>query len=224
MKVSLIDYMGSDLSVCRAARVSFSKTTEYELALDSNKVLQKVLREGDQKLIKFLAKHKHVLPFRHPHISVHIKVPMFVARQLGKHQVGMSWSEESRRYIDKDPEFYCPDIWRSRAKDKKQGSSDEPIIGVSIVFREFNSSIEHALDTYKNMLGRGVAPEQARMILPQNTYIEAIWTGSLLAFFHVWNLRSKSDAQKEVQEVAKQIDEIISPLYPHSWAALKEFS
>lgn len=214
MIVELIDHMGSDLSVVNAARTSFGKES-------------KEFSEKDAKLIRFLAREKHLLPFRHPQITLRLKVPIFVARQLGKHQTGMSWSEESRRYIDSDPEFFYPDKWRKRAENVKQGSSDEEFPeefydGYSIVNTE--EAVEHhyhcSLELYKEVLRSGMAPEQARMLLPQAMYTTAVWTGSLLSFVHVIHERTTAGTQKETRDVALQIKDILTPLYPASVEAL----
>lgn len=207
MKVKLIDHMGSDLTVVNAARVSFSK---YHHEFDHN---------GDRSLIRYLAKHGHWTPFGHPQITLHVKVPIFVARQLHKHQVGFVVNEVSRRYVDEEPEFYRPKVWRARAENKKQGSSEEvikfPRLGFEIVDYE-----DAAYSVYLNLLEDGVAPEQARMVLPLSTYTEFYMTGSLAAWARLYNLRIQPDAQKEIQEVAGQIGEIIQPLFPVSWEAL----
>lgn len=214
MKVELIEHMGSDLSVVNAARVSFAKVSEE-------------FNDKDAKLINYLAREKHVLPFRHPTISVRCKAPIFLARQLGKHQVGLTWSEESRRYIDSEPEFFWPDKWRKRAENVKQGSSDEEVEYTSLwqfdsIQEDANSLLDDAVQLYNHMLESGVAPELARMILPQNMYVNWVWTGSLLAFYQTYKLRSEGHAQMEAQHFANQLEAVVAPLYPASWAALKE--
>lgn len=232
MQVTYKNHMGDDIMVANAARVSFAKESQYDIFVDPWNTIQHALPQTDVKLIKYLAKHKHWSPFGHPQIQLHIKVPIFIARQLDKHQVGLIKNEVSRRYVDSDPEFYIPTEWRGKSKDKKQGSSDE-IIKVDNFYLEMPSNDspdvaewvpiwEAIADKYKTLIEIGVCPEQARMILPQNTYTEYYWTGSLYAFFRIWSLRSKPDAQKEIQEIARQIDDIIAPLYPVSWNALKE--
>lgn len=206
MKVTLKDYMGSDLTVVNCARISFNKIKEE-------------FDDKDERLINYLATHGHWTPFSHPQISLHIKAPIFVLRQLLKHQVGLTWNEVSRRYVDYEPEFYMPTEWRARAIDKKQGSlgpvwdSDEIIADCAILYEQIK-------DTYIHYIRAGVAPEMARMILPLSTYSEGIWTGSLAAFARVYKLRIQPDAQKEIQEIAKQIGEIVEPLFPVSWKAL----
>lgn len=204
MKVTYIDHMGTDTSVVDAARVSFHKTSETYTTEENN------------KLIKYLAKHNHWTPFAHTAITLHIKAPLFVARQLGKHQVGLVWNEVSRRYVDDDPEFYVPDVWRKRAENVKQGSSDEPTDVEISVWQQF----QYQAETYRELLEEGVSPEQARMVLPQSMYTEWYWTGNLYAFFNVWKLRTDEHTQRETQEVAKQIGGILKPLYPISWDAL----
>lgn len=207
MKVTYIEHMGSDLSVVNAARVSFSKNS-------------KVLSLKDENLLVFLARHKHEMPFAHPHVTLHIKAPIFVARQLGKHQVGFVWSEVSRRYVDSDPEFYTPKVWRKRAPNKKQGSLKEEVDNNPGVNTGAGELTDTVLAQYKWMLEQEVAPELARMVLPQSMYTEWYWTGSLLGWARVVSLRSSGDAQEEVQEIAKGISEVLKGLYPKSWKAL----
>ena len=217
--VQLVDNMGTDLSVVNAARVSFDKQSDWEYEYESHiHFAEQILSEKDKKLIKYLAEHNHWSPFSHTSISLRIKAPIFSARQCAKHQVGGAWNEVSRRYVDSEPEFYFPDKWRGRAENKKQGSSDEEI-DVS-AFHVTESVEVHLLYEYNNLLAAGVCPEQARMILPQNTMTEWIWTGSVYFFSRVCNLRLDPHAQLEVQEVAKLISDTIRPLYPESWKVL----
>lgn len=227
MKVTYVDHMGSDLSVVNAARVSFNKTSEWEY--------DKVLSEKDTKLIKYLASHNHWTPFGHTAITLHIKAPLFVARQLGKHQVGFVWNEVSRRYVDDEPEFYQPGAWRKKPdKSIKQGSGEDFPTGEEdgyfgdvdgyVVQVDLDASHQdvlfEAMRTYRFFLEEGMAPEQARMVLPQSMYTEWYWTGNLYGYSNVYNLRTDSHTQKETQEVAKQIGEILEPLYPVSWPLL----
>ena len=215
MEVRLIDHMGSDLSVVNAARVSFAKESEWDIIPEAGPV-EGYLKFGDEKLIKYLAKHNHWSPFGHASMQFHIKAPVFVARQLVKHQVGLVWNEVSRRYVDDEPEFYNPTEWRLAAENKKQGSSDETIE------YKLGSTLEFVKTTYSNMLKLGIAPEMARMILPQSMMTEWYWSGTLYAFARVCNLRCKPDAQKETQMVADQIDVLAKELFPNSWEALRE--
>ena len=214
--VELLDKMGSDLSVVNAARVSFSK--------ESIK-----MEAADEKLIKYLADHNHWSPFSHAYASFRIKAPIFVARQLVKHTVGLAWNEVSRRYVSTEPEFYLPKTWRKAAENVKQGSSNETIDELKFIGRFDDSNkvtdhaervCYHALEVYKRMLDSGVCPEQARMVLPQNTMTEWIWSGSLYAFARVCNLRLDSHTQRETQEVAKQISDYMIELFPESWNVL----
>ena len=215
MEVRLVDHMGSDLSVVNAARVSFAKTSEWDVVPDAGPV-EGYLKVDDERLIKYLAKHNHWSPFGHASMQFHIKAPVFVARQLVKHQVGLVWNEVSRRYVDDEVEFYEPTEWRLAAENKKQGSSDETV--------PFSVTPTHewCRQTYKNLLNAGVAPEMARMILPQSMYTEWYWSGTLYAFARVCNLRCKPDAQKETQMVADQIDVLAKELFPNSWEALRD--
>ena len=217
MNVELIDCMGSDLSVVNAARVSFAKKSELEWVEKGNSstVYEQTLKDKDKKLINYLAKHDHWSPFGHASLQFHIKAPIFVARQLVKHQVGLVWNEVSRRYVDDEPEFYVPKKWRLKAKDKKQGSSDETIE------YSLGSTMEFLKQTYNNMLKANIAPELARMILPQNLYTEWYWSGTLIAFARVCNLRCKPDTQFETQQIANMIDSVSKEKFPVSWEALR---
>ena len=208
MKATYVDHMGTDLSVVNAARVSFAKSAEnYN-------------EDQNNKLIKYLAKHNHKSPFNHTFITLHIKAPIFVARQLVKNKF-MPWNEVSRRYVDELPELYKPDEWRSRAENKKQGSGENLNNDLQ---SDLNFSLRmhdrDRLGFYVYLLERGVAPEQARMVLPLNTYTEWYWSGTLGAWADMYNQRSKSDAQWETQQIALQCGEIIKPLFPVSWEAL----
>jgi len=213
-----IDHMGTDLSVVNAARVSFGKKSEME---EEHGVWK--LKDGDAKLIKYLAKHKHYSPFGHCFASFHVKAPIFVARQLVKHKF-LRWNEISRRYVDNEPEFYVPDVWRGRSKDKKQGSEGEIYYHYNKYATEDGKRFgidEVCLREYEDMLASGVAPEQARMVLPQSMMTEWWWSGSLDAFADMCNLRCKGDTQYESRLVADQIDTIMLGLYPVSWGALR---
>ena len=216
IEATYIDHMGNDLTVANAARVSFGKTSEME----DDPWGPPKLKAKDDKLIRYLAKHKHISPFGHCFASFHVKAPIFVARQLVKHKF-LRWNEVSRRYVDDEPEFYVPDVWRGRSADKKQGSEGEVKLGTlddTIV----SDSPHEALCAYNALLDAGVAPEQARMVLPQSTMTEWYWSGSLDAFADMCNLRCKADTQAETREVAKQIDHKMIELFPVSWDALTE--
>ena len=197
MEVELINKMGSDLSVVNAARVSFAKVKKGKL--DAK----------DDKLIKYLAYWGHWSPFAHATMSFRIKAPIFVARQLVKHQVGLAWNEVSRRYIDDKPEFYMTDEWRSRPdKSIKQGSGDK------IIKYDIMHLINVAKETYNDMLEDGIAPEMARMVLPQCMMTEWIWSGSVYAFSRVCNLRNKGNAQAETRMVTHQISKHMKDHFP----------
>ena len=213
IKVIYIDHMGSDLSVVNAARVSFGKKSDW---LHPANGKWSGLREGDTKLINYLAEHKHMSPFGHAFASFHIKAPIFVARQLVKHKF-LRWNEISRRYVDDEPEFYVPDEWRGRADDKKQGSSG--VVDVEALAYLSNSN-DKALITYQECLNAGVCPEQARMVLPQSTMTEWYWSGSLDAFIAMCNLRCKEDTQYETRLVADYIRSEMIKLFPVSVEAL----
>lgn len=208
MNVEYVDHMGSDLSVVNAARVSFAKVKQE---FDSD----------DAKLISYLAKHNHWSPFAHAALSVRIKAPIFVARQLVKHQIGLSWNEVSRRYVSDDPEFYFPTEWRAAPTEgAKQGSSDGADLHQSYCNSVHYDATMSGLMSYHNMLGQGVAPEMARMVLPQNMMTEWIWTGSVYAFARVCNLRLDAHAQAETTVVAQGIERVCGDQFPVSWDAL----
>jgi len=210
--------MGSDLSVVNAARVSFDKESEWETVDPVNgQAVPAGLSLRDEKLIAYLAKHNHWTPFGHAFASFRIKAPIFVARQLGKHQVGLVWNEVSRRYVDDEPEFYVPETWRKRAENVKQGSSEDE----SMMPYAMDAVFEKMKDLYLEMVNKwDVCPEQARMVLPQSMYTEWIWSGSLAAFARVCKLRLDPHTQYETRLVAQEIAEHMAELFPVSWKAL----
>jgi len=215
IKVTHIDHMGSDLSVVNAARVSFGKKSDW---LHPANGKWSGLREGDTKLINYLAEHKHMSPFGHAFASFHVSAPIFVARQLVKHKF-LRWNEVSRRYVDDKIFFYEPDTWRGRSEDKKQGSDGE--VKLDIFLQNCVSSYPSLL-LYNELLEEGVCPEQARMVLPQSTMTEWYWSGSLDAFADMCRLRCKEDTQAETQEVAWAISLKMEDLFPVSWVALRD--
>lgn len=207
MKADYINHMGSDITVVNAARVSFNKEVEE-------------LSHKDYGLIRFLAKHGHWTPFSHPQIMIRETVPIFVARQRFKHMVGFTYNEVSRRYVDDTPEFFYPEEWRSRPEGSvKQGSGEEHEDSERYKYI-YKSTLEYLSTLYTNMISDGVAPEQARMILPQSMYTSYYVTGSLAAWARAYKQRIDTHAQKEIQELAVQWDEIIRPLFPASWEEL----
>jgi thymidylate synthase (FAD) len=221
--VQYVDHLGNDLTVVNAARVSFHKESDWDGEQHwSGTIKDKKLNEKDQKLIGYLAKHKHWTPFAHPQITLRIKAPIFIRTQLFKHKVGFTENEVSRRYVSDPPSVYFP-RWRGKPTNgAKQGSEDFMPLDedYNTVNRHYELTVREALLTYDELLKRGVAPEQARSVLPQGTYTEWWWTGSLSAFARVYTQRSDPHAQWECQEYAKAISTIIQPLFPHSWKAL----
>lgn len=218
-EVSYVDHMGSDLMVVNAARVSFAKESSWDYT--DSAFPSKSLSEKDQKLIAYLAKHKHWTPFAHPQITLRIKAPISIRTQLFKHKVGFVENEVSRRYVNNEPEFYYP-RWRSKPTNgAKQGSEDfMDIDGQNASYLMYSQIVELSMSTYNSLLERGVAPEQARFVLPQGAYTEWYWTGSLAAYARVYKQRSDPHAQWEVQQYAKAIGDIIAPLFPVSWEVL----
>jgi thymidylate synthase (FAD) len=208
IKVELIDKMGNDLTVVNAARVSYFKES-------------KAFTVQDERLIKYLAEHEHWSPFAHASMQFRIKAPVFVARQLVKHQVGLVWNEVSRRYVDFPPEIYRPDAWRGRPVNSKQGSDGEVELGQTID-HNLETTMQSCLILYNTMIQKGVAPEQARMVLPQSMMTEWYWSGTVYAFARVCNLRCKPDTQKETQDVANEIDKLAKDAFPHSWKHLRK--
>lgn len=215
IQVDYVDHMGSDLNVVNAARVSFAKEVqEFDL-------------EKDTKLINYLAKHNHWSPLAHTSITIRIKAPIFAARQYVKHQIGLVWNEESRRYIDSEPEFYIPTEYHGKPTNAKQGSSGtvvkwlESCVEGMPPYELVYDQTAFALNAYEVLLQGGVAPEEARIVLPLNTMTNWMWTGSLVAFARVCKLRLDGHAQKmATQELAQKIHDVVAPLYPVSWKAL----
>lgn len=225
ISVELIGHLGSDLDVVNAARVSFNKESGWDFGpsgtLDAG---TKFLSMNDTKLVKYLADHQHWSPFSHCFVRFRIKAPIFVARQLQKHTVGLAWNEVSRRYVDFEPEFYMPEGWRERSNNAKQGSEDVMVMGSENYQLAVDRYVSHLVSLYSGMIGGGICPEQARMILPQNMMTEWWWSGSLYAFVRVCKLRLDSHAQRETREVAEGIAEHLAQLFPVSWGALMEDS
>jgi thymidylate synthase (FAD) len=224
ISVTYKNVMGNDLTVVNAARVSFGKESKALSWYGPDaRPLIPVLSQPDTNLINYLAKHKHMSPFGHAFASFHVKAPIFVARQLQKHKF-LRWNEISRRYTTENIEFYEPDVWRGRSADKKQGSDGVVIVEGMDVGRLYGNpdyvSSEVCLRAYKFLLEQGVAPEQARMILPQSTMTEWWWSGSLDAFADMCKLRLKDDTQYETRLVAQMIDKEMATMFPVSWAAL----
>ena len=214
MKVTYIDHMGTDLTTVKAAIVSNYKFNPDKYLTDGK------VNENAERLINYLARYDHWTCFGHTAVTLHIKAPLFVARQLGKHQVGFVWNEVSRRYVDDKPEFYAPKVWRQRAANVKQGSSEEEVF---VIPDHYEDNMRHLVDHYQYLLDWGVCPEQARMVLPQSMYTEWYWTGSVAAYARVCSLRLDPHTQRETQEIAQQINDVIAPLFPVSWEALMAY-
>jgi len=206
-EVELLEVFGSDLTVVNAARVSMGKEST-------------VMTPGDAKLIKYLATHKHVSPFFHPQIRLRLKMPIPIAREWFRHTVGFSRNEISRRYVDTDPEFFEPTMWRQRNPSVKQGSMDTAVEAHNVVVDKVHQWHTQALDLYKELLQQGVCPEQARFVLPQSMYTEFIETGSLYGYARLCGLRDAPDAQKEIRDYAHQVSVLLAEKFPVSWLAL----
>ena len=245
MRIDYVQHWGDDLIVVNAARVSFDKHSHWELRADPAVDPREgpageiaVLSDRDSKLVNYLAKAGHTSCFEHMGATLKLKVPIFIARQIQRHRT-FSYNEISRRYVDNAPEFYMPDVWRAKADNVKQGSSDEAITTLTRTIKDKHSekkitftdldihtvtgnAVRNAVKLYNDLLENKVAPEQARMILPQNMYTEFYMTGNLRAWEHFLKLRLDGHAQKEVQDVAKMVYKILQPLFPVSMKALME--
>jgi thymidylate synthase (FAD) len=242
IKVEYINHCGDDLSVVDAARCSFDKKSEWlivdgrvdgkpESGKHVGAGVYKTLSPADSKLIKYLAMHKHLSPFNHSFISIRVKAPVFVARQLVKHKF-MPWNEVSRRYVKDEPEFYTPESWRKAAENVKQGSSKDETVNLDIIDTLTNEEgnciyrpeevNKAALETYDTLLDLGVCAEEARMVLPQSMMTTWIWSGTLGAFCDMLVLRLDEHTQYETRLVAQQVAEIVKQLFPVSYKALVE--
>jgi thymidylate synthase (FAD) len=244
MKAEYLSHYLSDRDVANYARQSFAKLAENFTDEQNNNLIQflaRGMRSGDwEALLKkigapygmtqaqlhdmavYLRKiPEHWVPFGHPHITLRMAAPVPIRVQCFKHKIGFVESEESRRYISSRPELYVPDGFRAAAANVKQGSAglhDRGVYWMSRYWADCNNMI----DTYEDAIKDGVCPEQARFFLPQGCEVNWVWTGSLYAFANFYNQRSDSHAQKEVQELAAQVNEIIQPLFPVSWSALTQ--
>lgn len=244
IKVEYIDHMGSDLKVVNCARASFDKTSslgedgklkQADVNLinflargcttqEWDDLINEVMEAGHcdevaDMLRQYKASAVHFAPFCHCSVTLRLTIPVFVARQLVKHQIGMTWSEVSRRYVSDEPSFWFPEVWHTRPENVKQGSGAEfKNQGGATAYAK--NATEVALDTYKTLVTSGVAPEEARIVLPLNHMTTVVWTGTLLAWTRVCNQRLDPHAQGATQEAAKSIQDIVKPLFPVSWDAL----
>lgn len=207
--VELLETFGSDLTVVNAARVSFAKEVHE-------------MTERDAKLVRYLADHHHVTPFFHPQARFRIKMPIFVAREWYRHQIGLARNEVSRRYVDSPPELWFPSETGLRARDPKakQGSKEEAVDGAEAIVEEIATHGRTTVEFYQSLLAKGVAPEIARSVLPQGMYTEFIETGSLAAYARIWALRTDPTAQREIQAYAKVLGDLLKDGFPVSWEAL----
>lgn len=206
-RVELLDTFGDDLTVVNAARVSYNKESTE-------------LTPKDEKLIKFLAEHNHVTPFFHPQIRMRLKMPIFVAREWYRHQIGFARNEVSRRYVDYEPEMYCPELVRERDEKLKQGSKLGAVSDNALAVAMIKNANESAAELYQELLDMGVAPEVARTVLPQGMYTEFIETGSLAAYARLCNLRLDPSAQWEIRQYAEAVSNLLREKFPVSWSAL----
>lgn len=209
MNVEYVDHLGTDLTVVNAARVSFSKHKEE-------------FGDDDKKLLKYLASHQHWTPFAHPQITLRMKAPVFIRTQCFKHKVGFTENEVSRRYVDDEPEFFVPILRQRPDNGAKQGSKNEFPVNLEFCDSILQSAHQYCEAVYERLIKEGVAPEQARMVLPQSMYTEWYWTGSLASYARFYRQRTDPHAQKEIQDLARMVGEVIQPLFPESWKVLCE--
>ncbi|MCF4099797.1 FAD-dependent thymidylate synthase [Maritalea mediterranea] len=230
MDVEYLDHMGNDLAVVNAARVSFSKTSEWLPSgstsdypdvvyqnIDGNPVN---LKQGDHKLIQYLARHNHWTPFAHTAIKLRVSAPVPIRTQCFKHKSGLVENEESRRYITTTPELFIPDSFREAPMGNvKQGSGEAHYF--SKQWLDLYQRVgKEAIAYYQMMIDAGICPEQARFILPQGVEVNWVWTGNLASYARFFNQRTDPHAQKEIQYLAEEVGAIIEPLFPVSWKAL----
>jgi len=224
--VQLVDVMGTDLTVVNAARVSFSNESEW----DDHTKDRMILKEKDQKLIRYLAKHNHWTPFAHPQITLRVKAPISIRTQFFKHKQGFVENEISRRYVDNPPEFYHPEWRKKPSKNAKQGSDGllectgqgdtSGGFATHPLYRKYESLIKQSEKVYEELIAANVAPEQARFCLPQGMYTEWYWTGSLAAYARFYKQRIDEHAQWEIQQYAEAIGKVVEPFFPVSWEEL----
>ncbi len=206
-RVELLETFGNDLTVVNAARVSLGKHVDE-------------FTEKDAKLIKYLAEHEHNSPFFHPQARFRLRMPIWMAREWFRHTIGFARNEVSRRYVDEAPTFHVPEELRTRAPNKKQGSNDDVHPQNTLLRQSMKLSYQLAEEAYQDLLTRGVCPEQARMVLPQAMMTEFIETGSLAAYARLCKLRMGPDAQKEIQDVAREVSVLLETAFPASWPVL----
>lgn len=217
MRAEYVDHMGSDLSVVNSARVSFNKTSDWECMSDRG---DKCLSQKDQKLIKYLAEHDHFTPFTHTAVTLRMAAPVPIRTQCFKHKAGLSENEESRRYISSRPELFIPSEFRmAPTNGAKQGSGGKHHASGAWL-TAYRAKCEAMIDLYEEMIEDKVCPEQARLVLPQGCIVNWIWTGNLYSYANFYNKRTDAHAQKEVQDLAKLVGDIIEPLFPVSWKEL----
>ena len=233
MQAQYISHMGDDLSVVNAARVSFDKTSEWEWeccgkpfqgmsAPECCGLPEPRLKDADARLICYLAKHDHWTPFAHTSISLRMKAPVPIRTQCFKHKQGLVENEESRRYISSTPELFVPEYFRAKPEGSIKQGSGEKHPHSDGAKEAYVAMCMDAIALYESFVEGGICPEQARFVLPQGCQVNWIWTGNLYAFANFYLKRTDPHAQVEIQQLAKQVGEIIEPLFPTSWKALTQ--
>lgn len=249
MKAEYLNHYLTDMDIANFARQSFGKLAKNFTEGQNNNLIrflargmqsgdwealiQKLVTEGyavelggNPSKLKELATYcrnipEHWVPFGHPQITLRMKAPIPIRVQCFKHKIGFVESEESRRYISSKPEVYVPGFFRAKAENVKQGSGEAHPRSEEWLL-EYEISTRKAVQIYEEMIADGICPEQARFVLPQGAEVNWVWTGSLYAYANFYNQRSNSHAQKEIQDLAEQVNQIISPLFPVSWSALTQ--
>ena len=214
IKVEYLNHMGDDLFVSNIARVSFAKESK------EFRTIAQMPKGSDEGIINYLARENHWTPFGHPQITLRVKAPVPIRTQCFKSKVGFVENEESRRYISTTPELFVPENFRSTPDGSiKQGSGGQHKDSDYWV-AEYRIQCLNAIEMYESMIRSNIAPEQARLVLPQGVMVNWIWTGSLSAYARFCKLRQDSHAQQEVKQVADEVDEMLKDLFPYCWKAL----
>ena len=207
--VRLLEVMGDDEEVVNAARISYGKGTKKF--------------SETRNLIRYLMRHKHTSPFEMCEVKFHLKLPIFIMRQLVRHRTA-NINEYSGRYSEMSDEFYIPenDYIQKQSKTNNQGRGEESEEKGLVKF-EMNRSADGAYHAYQHMLNYDIARELARTVLPVSNYTECIWKIDLHNFFHMVHLRSDSHAQREIQDYSNAMYSLVEPQFPICCEAFEDY-
>lgn len=219
--VELVDFMGGDHSIVRAARVSYANDEIINPPSEIEEVLTErpsypFDEDRDSKLIRFLLKHRHGTPFEHNAMTINASLPIIVVRQWHRHRIGWSYNEQSRRYTEENIQIFYPDTWRGQSESNRQ-ASEGTIDNQEYIDSLYRDVTNRAYEGYREMIAAGVTREQARLILPQATYTRMYATMNLRSLMHFVDLRDKPDAQEEMQVYAQAMGEIVKHIFPVTW-------